>query len=101
MKAARNLLSKNLITQEQIFSILKFTDKGDTWVNIEEKIDNNKALISINFLKHSRENMQGFRLSFKAEYVTGSWKLDMSDNFRVNDDGRGIQRYLLDRFRGY
>ena len=101
IRVAKNLLSRKLITQEQIFSILKFTDKGDTWTNVQEKIDNNRATISIKFLKHSRENMRAFQLDLKAKHETGLWKLDMSDSFQIDDESRGIKKYLLDKFKNY
>jgi hypothetical protein len=102
LKAAQNLLSKRLITEEQIFSILKFTDKNDAWINVEETINNNKATFSIMFSRHSNENLRAFKLDFKAENVGGSWKLDMIDAFRTdNDDSKGIRNYLSDRFKIY
>ena len=102
LRVAQNLLSRNLITEEQVFSILKFTDKGDAWINVEENISNNKASISIIFSRHSRENMRAFRINLKAENVSGSWKLDMTDAFRTdNDESKGIKRYLSDRFNRY
>ena len=100
LKAAQNLISKKLITEEQVFSILKFTDKNDVWINVEEKVNNNLAAISIIFSKHSRENMRAFQLNLQAEHVNGLWKLDMTDDFRINDD-ESIKKYLLNRFKNY
>jgi hypothetical protein len=101
LKAAENLLSKKLITENQIFSILKFTDKNDAWTTVEEKINNDKALISIKFLKHSNENMRAFQLNLKAENINGLWKLDMSDSFKVDGENRSIKKYLSDTFKNY
>ena len=102
LKAAKSLLAKKLITENQIYSILKFTDKDDTWITIEEKINNDKALISIKFLKHSNENMKTFQLGLKAENTNGQWKLDMSDSFKIDDnENRSIKKYLLDAFKNY
>ena len=102
LRTVQNLLSRKLITEEQVFSILKFTDINDAWINVEETINNNTASISIQFLQHSRENMRAFQLNLKAENVGGSWKLDMTDAFRTDDDeNRSIKRYLSDRFKNY
>jgi hypothetical protein len=102
LRVVHNLLAKKLITEDQVFSILKFTDKGDAWIDVEENINKNKAVISITFSRHSRENMRAFRLDLNAENVSGSWKLDMTDAFRTDDDeSRGIKRYLSDRFKNY
>ena len=100
LKAAQNILSKKLITEEQVFSILKFTDKNDAWINVEETITNNQASVSIIFSKHSRENMRAFKLNLQAEHANGLWKLDMTDAFRIDDD-ESIKKYLLNRFRNY
>jgi len=102
LKAANNLLSKKLITENQVFSVLKFTDKEDTWITVAEKINNNKALFSIRFLNHSNENMRAFQLNLKAENTNGVWKLDMSDNFKFdNSENRNIKKYLSDIFKNY
>jgi len=102
LKSANNLLSKKLITESQIFSILKFTDTDDAWITISEKINNNKAVFSIKFLKHSNENMRALQLNLKAEHTNGVWKLDMSDNFKFDhSENRNIRKYLSDTFKDY